>query len=154
MSDKVSIEGLDRAEVLAALYNASRPQGLGFLQYDAAPMTREEAVKLLAETTYFDYLKGRVMKIAVEGDAIDPWGYDRDNGEGAVFAVLMELRLTHETNAQTIAAKHENGKRESAANLPIGPTTSEVSGGIGVIRLGIDGELADRLEDAAREATQ
>ena len=39
----ISIEGLDKSKVLAALYNASRPQGMGFMQYDPNPMTEEEA---------------------------------------------------------------------------------------------------------------
>lgn len=43
----ISIAGLDKAAVLAALYNAARPQGLGFLQYDPTPMTKDEAQKIL-----------------------------------------------------------------------------------------------------------
>ena len=30
MTEKISLVGLDKAEVLAALYNASRPLGMGF----------------------------------------------------------------------------------------------------------------------------
>ena len=39
----VSIKNLDKAAVLAALYNASKPLGLGFLQFMAEPMDIEEA---------------------------------------------------------------------------------------------------------------
>ena len=39
----ISIVGLDKAEVLAALYNAAVPLGLGFLHYDKRPMTAQEA---------------------------------------------------------------------------------------------------------------
>lgn len=31
MSNTVNIEGLNKADVLAALYNASKPMGMGFL---------------------------------------------------------------------------------------------------------------------------
>lgn len=39
----INIADLDKAEVLAALYNASKPQGMGFMHYDPAPMGVEEA---------------------------------------------------------------------------------------------------------------
>lgn len=63
MSTAISLVGLDKADVLATLYNASRPQGLGFMWYDPQPMTHEEAQAILDQGhTYFDYLKGRVIE--------------------------------------------------------------------------------------------
>jgi hypothetical protein len=94
MSDTISIAGLDKAEVLAALYNASRPLGMGHFHYKPEPMTADEARELLKQQTYFDHLKGRVMKIALDSDQLNPRLYDRDNGEGAVAAVIAELRKT------------------------------------------------------------
>lgn len=88
----LSIAGLDKADVLAALYNASKPQGMGFLHFDPSPMTTEEARVLLARTTYFDYLKGRVMKVDLSGEEFSPWGYDRDLGEGAAAAAIATIR--------------------------------------------------------------
>ena len=38
MSEKISLVGLSKAAVLAALYNASKPQGMGFLQFNPKPM--------------------------------------------------------------------------------------------------------------------
>ena len=97
--ETIDLKGLDKAAVLAALYNASKPQGLGFLHYDPAPMTVEEAQAILDEKQvrlkeinsmggnwdeiYFDYLKGRVMKVDLLGDDLRFQLYDRDNGEGA-----------------------------------------------------------------------
>ena len=86
----ISIKGR-KPEVLAALYNASSPQGLGYLQYDKANMTIEEAAELLKSQTSFDYLKGRVMKIDFSGDEADTWGYNRDNGEGAAERVVAGI---------------------------------------------------------------
>lgn len=43
----VDTRGLKKSAVLAALYSASKPQGLGFLHFDPAPMTEEEAEELL-----------------------------------------------------------------------------------------------------------
>ena len=89
----ISLTDKDKAEVLAALYNASQPLGLGFLQFKPEPMTKAEAEEILKEnkTGYFDYLKGRVMKIDLSGDQLDPRLYDRDNGDGAAFEALKHL---------------------------------------------------------------
>lgn len=92
----VDISGLDKADVLAALYNASKAQGLGLLQFSPEPMTKEEANAELEKTKNwrygsFDYLKGRVMKINISEDAFDPWGFDRDNGQGAAQAAIDNL---------------------------------------------------------------
>lgn len=88
----ISIAGLDHADVLAALYNGAKCQGMGFLHYTPELMKREEAAEMLKATTYFDYVKGRVMKVRIEGDELSPRLYDRDNGEGAAAAVIEALR--------------------------------------------------------------
>lgn len=94
----INIRGLSKARALVALYNRAQPQGLGFIHYDPKPMTEEEAQKLLdsfekGRRIYFDYLKGRVMKVDLTAeDSFDPRLYDRDNGPGAAeFAILDEL---------------------------------------------------------------
>lgn len=88
----ISTAGIDKGELLAALYNASMAQGMGFLHYRSEAMTAEEARALLADATYFDYLKGRVMKVRLEGDELNPRLYDRDNGPGAAAYVIDHLR--------------------------------------------------------------
>ena len=88
----MNISGVSKAKVLAALYNNSKPQGMGFMHFDAQPMTEEEAQTLLdSGQTYFDYLKGRVMKIDLSGDELETWLYNRDNGENAAETVLANL---------------------------------------------------------------
>jgi hypothetical protein len=87
----INISGLDKAEVLAALYNNSKTQGMGILHYTPEPMTIEEASELLKEINYFDYLKGRVMKVDLTSDTLDTWGYDRDNGKGAAYRAISHL---------------------------------------------------------------
>lgn len=88
----MDITGIDKAEILAALYNASQPLGMGFLQYDPTPMTVEEANIHLKRSSYFDYLKGRVMKIDLTGNNLNTRLYNRDNGEGAAERVIERLR--------------------------------------------------------------
>lgn len=85
----IDITNLNKAAILAALYNASRPLGLGYLHYTPEDMTTEEAAALLRRQTYFDYLKGRVMKIDLSGNTLDPQLYDRDNGQDAAECAIM-----------------------------------------------------------------
>ena len=84
----IDLTGMDKAEVLAKLYNASKPQGLGIFHYDPKSMTTEEARTLLEHNMYFDYLKGRVMKIDLRGNTLNESLYDRDNGDGAAVRAL------------------------------------------------------------------
>lgn len=85
----INLKNKDKAEVLAKLYNASQPLGKGIFHFDSSDMTIEQARELLdSGRTYFDYLKGRVMKIDLSGDELDPRSYDRDNGQGAAAAAI------------------------------------------------------------------
>lgn len=85
----INLKNMNKAEVLAKLYNASKPLGMGIFQFENRDMSIDEAQSYLdAGHTYFDYLKGRVMKIDLSGEELDPRLYDRDNGRGAAARVL------------------------------------------------------------------
>lgn len=115
MSDQaVSIRGLNKAKVLAALYNGARAQGAGFIRYDSTPMDEEEASQFLEGETYFDYLKGRVMKVDLSDDEIHPYSYDRDNGQGAVAEIVAALRRTDDVNPEEAELRHKEGTRNAA----------------------------------------
>lgn len=89
----LNIKGLNKAEVLKGLYDNSKPQGLGFLNYNPEDMSIEEAERLLKEQTYFDYLNGRVMKVDLSSDnEFEECLYDRDNGVGSAKRVIDKLR--------------------------------------------------------------
>lgn len=113
----ISIKGLDKAAVFAALYNNARPQGLGYLQYTPENLSIEEARQLMglnsvgAENAfltnagqlrlYFDYVRGRVMKVDLSGDELQERLYDRDNGPGAAARAIASIPLTtHGTEVQ------------------------------------------------------
>ncbi len=90
--NEINIKGLDKADVLAALYNCARPQGMGVMHGHNSPMTKLEAQEILdSGQTYFDYLKGRVMKIDISGNDVQPHLYDRDNGVGNAQSVIDNL---------------------------------------------------------------
>lgn len=89
----IDISKMDKAEVLAALYNNSKQQGMGLLNsMGREPLPVEQARELLQKTTEFDYLAGRVMKVDLGGGTLDTWGYDRDNGDGAAERALATLQ--------------------------------------------------------------
>lgn len=98
----MNIKGMNKAEVLAALYNASKQQGMGFLHTRGARgMTVEEAQAEIDDLPNqgwghgqmeWDYLHGRVMKVDITGDELDTWGFDRDNGQGAAERALQHLK--------------------------------------------------------------
>lgn len=95
----VSIAGLDKAALLAALYNNAKIQGRGIGHATAEPMTAEEASRVIGGNNEqlrmsFDYLRGRVLKIELAGDEMEEWLYDRDNGEGKAGRVIDNLRTT------------------------------------------------------------
>lgn len=54
-------------------------------------LDKEKAAQLLSETTYFDYLNGRVLKINLSGDELDTYLYNRDNGPDAAENALEPL---------------------------------------------------------------
>lgn len=150
MTDKeslISIEGLNKADVLAALYNGARAQGAGFLRYTPEPMDSKQAAEILKEGSSFDYLNGRVLKVNLSGDQIDPWGYDRDNGNGAAATVVNILRMTLNTNSEEIERLHLEGTRSAAEIVEnhLGEKDQLSSeNGILTLSLGLQG-FADKL---------
>lgn len=89
----IDLKKYDKAEVLAALYNYSKSQGMGFLHLKPEDMSKETAQKLLEDypQKHFDYLSGRIMKVDLSGDELDPRLYDRDNGEGAAERAIATI---------------------------------------------------------------
>lgn len=117
----IDITGLDKAEVLAKLYNASRPMGFGMLQA-RGDITVEGARALLDDplptndlgfprrVAYFDYLFGRPLKIDLRTDRLFVGLYDRDNGQGAASRALglpMIDPTAVETVGETVTATEE-----------------------------------------------
>ena len=162
----MDISGLDKTAVLAALYNRAKPQGMGFLHYDPTPMTVEQAQQILGggddatvefgdfvhdgNLLYFDYLKGRVMKVDLSGDEVDTWGYNRDNGENAAELVIVELRQFDEVNSEFTQERHRNTTLGAAgvAKASLGEeTTLEENGDVGVMHLGLS-DVAEHLDPA------
>lgn len=101
------LEGLDKATVFAAFYNASDTSILGRRdsEYDARPMTTEEAGAILAEDPHrrFDYFRGRPLKLEFVGDNIEVSQHNRQHGPKAAEDILT---LLHEGIAPTDVMNH------------------------------------------------
>jgi hypothetical protein len=151
----ISLKGLNKADVLAVLFNAAKPMAMGFMHYDPKPMTREQAEKILKQTTNFDYLRGRVMKVNLGDDEFDPWLYDRDNGQDAAAKAIEALRRTGSTNPSDIQAAHHVNTLEAAEETEdrLGTTSGPLgtAGGMAVFGLGLD-DVAHVLHPKVQEA--
>jgi len=98
VSDEIDIAGLDKCEVLFALYEATSPMGMGFLQ--ARGDVTVEDVRVLVSAwsdvergfPYIDYLWGRPLKVDLSGDTFDGRLFDRDAGAGEARAAVERLR--------------------------------------------------------------
>lgn len=94
----VDIKGLDKAEVLHALWRHSHAQGMSFLGLTPEGFTLQKAQELIKERQeknarlYFDYVEGHVIKCDLSEDSFDEFLYDRDCGYGAAEAAIDELR--------------------------------------------------------------
>lgn len=83
-------------DVITALWKASFPASF-FTHSGRTPPASipADSMARAIERKYVDYIGGRVIKTSLMGfPIIDPWGYDRDNGQGAMQAVRDELANT------------------------------------------------------------
>ncbi|EEA19115.1 hypothetical protein TMatcc_010339 [Talaromyces marneffei ATCC 18224] len=93
MSVEIDVSGIDRIELLRGLWEKSpvaawcRENGV-VQEFDVNAAGRG----FIKDGGYFDYFCGRVIKCNLMGDTVNPWGYDRDNGEGAFQKVVSEIR--------------------------------------------------------------
>lgn len=109
MTQTLDISGIDKADLLAAIFNrARRTQGMGFLQANAGPKVMDKASAIVAMghgddparmfpeicevNMNFDYLYGRCLKVKLGGDTMRTDLFNRDHGSGALEEVVKQLR--------------------------------------------------------------
>ena len=95
VSDYVDITGIDKAELLSALFNGSKQQGIGFLSARGrSNVSRDDSVSIIAARTdlYFDYLYGRVLKVDLNENPMWTGLYNRDNGDQAAEKIIERLK--------------------------------------------------------------
>lgn len=91
----VDISGLDKLEVVHALWAMARPAPTFLDRKLATPSFDQATAKAVLESgrPYFDYLCGRALKTDFSGSLLDPRLYDRDHGAGTVQKVVDILRF-------------------------------------------------------------
>lgn len=94
MAIEVDIKGIDKAQLLKALWEGSHEQGLSFLGRPSVTPGIENFRSLVepGNDLYFDYLLGRVIKCDLSGDTMSTALYDRDCGEGACERAVEAAR--------------------------------------------------------------
>ena len=101
---EIDIKGLDKPTLFRELYNNAQVQGMGGLSAKPGPMSLDVAKDVFNTSSqfYFDYVYGRVMKVDLSGDTLDPRLYDRDNGEGMCEFLVNRLKglATSDDNPQ------------------------------------------------------
>ena len=118
MSDiqMVDISGLDKAAVLATLFNASPPGGMGFIQARFGPsiMTVEDAQQVINDggtddlgynrgKLRFGWLFGRPLGVDLNGGELNPWGFDPVNGgTGTAKRFIDDLRANGRVNSSEL----------------------------------------------------
>ncbi|MFI6277865.1 hypothetical protein [Streptomyces sp. NPDC050988] len=117
---RIDITGLERAAVLAVLYNHTKPsgQGGGSVPFAQQPLTTEDAQGFIdvaqqrdvgdlpnRDTMYLEsdgslsigYLWGHSLKLIFDGDVVDVTVYDIDNGALLGAEAIAHLRATGST---------------------------------------------------------
>ena len=79
---KIDVTNIDKVELVKAVYELSRPQGMGMMHFDPAPLTTKDVQSMIRPdgTIRLDYVKGRACKVTTtrEGERFffqAPW-YD------------------------------------------------------------------------------
>ncbi len=98
----ISIAGLDKAEVLARLFNAAAEHNPEMKEARKLMGSRSRlflpialARELIAGgDLMFDYLNTIPLKLDLSGDTFDSSIFDRDNGEGLAERVIAAMRLS------------------------------------------------------------
>jgi hypothetical protein len=126
----IDVSDLDLAKVLAALYNAATPWGMGFMDYEKEPMTELNAREILAARKVFDYLKGRAIKLNFANpSAVDTERYNSRNGQGAAEAIVYNLRQGMDVNGSLVQTHHQKMKMQAGVEaLELAATQSHHDG--------------------------
>lgn len=130
LDQAIDISNLSKAAVLAGLYNAAAPQGLGFFPATVSPgeMTVDEAQVIIdSGQLAFDYLNGRPFKVDLSGSSFDPWLYDRDNGgDGTAERIIQQVRDTGAVTSEATKTNHEGMTAQHAYESPVNELIAEV----------------------------
>ena len=97
-SGTINISGLNKIEILKALFDVAMPRGMGILHYNPnQQLTTQEAMNILAYG-YADYVHGRAMKIRIDPslDMLNIANFETYNGNRVARSVIEKLRANQQ----------------------------------------------------------
>lgn len=96
MSNSIDIQGLNKVDLLEALWEGSKTQG--YLSGIEVKFNRKEASEAVLKS--IDYFCGKPIKCDLSNDSFDPWLYDRDVGKGKAAKIVQDLRNKSSSHVQ------------------------------------------------------
>jgi hypothetical protein len=92
--NQIDISGLDKVKLLQALFDRAKPQENSFVYYHSNnKLGRAGAENVLRNGHgYVDHVAGKVMKVNISDDRLDPFLFNTHNGAGAAEQVIQNLR--------------------------------------------------------------
>ena len=80
---KIDIRGIVKEDLMKMLWEDAKVAGFFMVTGRPSPeWNGDKDTWDLNEKGFADYVHGRVIKTNIYEDFVDPWLYDRDNGEG------------------------------------------------------------------------
>lgn len=88
----VDITGINKVELLRALWNNSTPAAYFTFTNTKPPEWNNERASTAIGSGFIDYFQGRIIKADLSKDQVNPSLYDRDNGRGAFSEIVEFIR--------------------------------------------------------------
>ncbi len=94
MRDLVDIRNINKAELLAGLYNRAKfGKVVDRFHPPRTAMTISQAWEIITERgLIFDYLGDQALKVNLAGERLDPWGFNWNRRPQAAQTVIATLR--------------------------------------------------------------
>lgn len=88
---EINIENIDKLLLLKMLWEKSKYAAFHNQSNFMKPQW-DDALAEKAITKYIDYFQGKIIKLDLSKNIIDPYLYDRDNGKNTFVNVINSIR--------------------------------------------------------------
>lgn len=92
MSNKINIENIDKLSLLKELWSNGSPAYFFQLHTFIEPPSFNYEIANNSLNKYIDYFCGRLIKMDLSGNEVDPFLYDEKYGSGTVQKIVNKLR--------------------------------------------------------------
>lgn len=88
----IDISGLDKVDLLAQLWQTSRPADSYLSSFLRPPSFDKERAKIAVNSGSIDYFCGRCIRADLREDYVNPLRYDCDAGQGVFEKIVQQMR--------------------------------------------------------------